>query len=117
MKRELVVFSVIGGLLWVATGFSVLAVTFLDTGTHDSMVDQALMIGESDPGPALADAKNRDEGTSAPLCEAAPSAPATPELLQGSNDRCSDVRVIDGETVRCWHHEAISLLQRCLLLT
>jgi hypothetical protein len=117
MKRELVVFSVIGGLLWVATGFSVLAVAFFETGARDSTDGQALVIGESDPGLALADARSRDDETSAPLCDAVLSEAATPELAEASDDRCFDARFIDGATLRCWHREAVSLLQRCLLLT
>ena len=116
MKRELVVFAVIGGLLWVATGFSVLAVTFFDNGPQGSIQDQNV-IGDSHPGRSLADARSRDEETSAPLCETSfsDSSPAHP--LQGTDPRSADAEPADDEAGRCWQHKAVSLLRFCLFLT
>ncbi len=117
MKRELVVISVVGGLFWAATGLSVLAVTVFDNGFLDSTRNRALAIDDSNPGRTLADARSRDEETSASLCEAAPSDPTPPDTLQDPDRRSADAQFVDDETEWCWHHHAISLLHFCLLLT
>jgi len=117
MKRELVVFSVIGGLLWAATGLSVLAVTFFDSGPRSSMLDQALVAEASDPERVPGDARSRDEVTSAPLCETPSSDTSLPGTLRDQDLQSVDAQLIDDETRRCWHHKAISILHFCLLLT
>jgi len=117
MKRELVVFSVIGGLLWAATGLSVLAVTFFDNGPRNSMLDQALVAEASNPERVPGDARSRDEVTSAPLCETTPSDTPQPRTLRDQDLQSANARFGDDETELCWHHNAISLLHFCLLLT
>jgi len=116
MKRELVVFAVIGGLLWAATGFSVLAVTFFENGHQGSMQDQNV-IGDSHPGLFLADAKSRDEETSAPLCETSFSDSSQPHAPQDTDLRSADAGLAGDEAGRCWQHKAVSLLRFCLFLT
>lgn len=124
MKRELVVFSVIGGLLWAATGLSVLAVTFFDNGPRSSILDQTLVaeasdlsIDDSNQARAFANARSRDAETSAPLCETPSSDTSQPRTLGDSDLRSAGAEFTNDETKRCWHHNAISILHFCLLLT
>lgn len=117
MKRELVVFSVIGGLLWAATGLSVLAVTFFDDGPRNSMFDQALVAEASNPVRVPGNARSRDEVTSAPLCEPMPSDTSQPRTVRDQDLQSANTRLGDDESEWCWHHNAMSLLHFCLLLT
>lgn len=117
MKRELVVFSVIGGLFWAATGLSVLAVSYIDHGVLDSSGNQALAINDSNLERRLADARSRDEETSAPLCDSVTSAPAPPNTLQDPDRRTADSGFVDDEPECCWYDRAVSVLHFCLLLT
>lgn len=117
MKRELVVFAVIGGLFWAATGLSVLAVTYFDTEFVDSTTNQALAMDGSNLDRRLADARSRDEETSAPLCDAVASDSAPSDTLQEPDRRSADARRAGDETERCWYQNAISVLRFCLLIT
>jgi hypothetical protein len=114
MKRELVVFSVIGGLLWLATGLSVLAVAVFEDDTRRSMPHQVLASDPRNPAHALAGQRSRDEVTSAPLCEepedASPSGSHPDAGL-----RSTDGRAADDDCGTCWDRDAVSLLRICLL--
>ena len=117
MKRELVVFSVIGGLLWAATGISVVAVTLFDGGAQSSTFDQALAIDGMDPDRTHAGTRFNDEETSAPLCESV-AADSTPKHLRQEHElRTADAQVDGGSAERCLERDILSLLRLCLLLT
>jgi hypothetical protein len=116
MKRELVVFSVIGGLLWVATGLSVLAITIFDSD-GDPMGSRTSVVGNFDPGTTFFGDRSRDAETSAPLCETRSSDESQPRTRQESDLRSTEVDCTIGDSVRCWHNKAVSLLHYCLLLT
>jgi hypothetical protein len=115
MKRELVILVVIGSLLWAVTGISVLAVSFLERGRPGSGTDRA----QTDVVPAAfradADARARDDVTSAPLCESAPSDrsvsdPGEPDLRRAGTDAAET----DCDT--CWQGRAVAALRLCFLL-
>ena len=117
MKRELMVFSVIGGLLWAATGISVVAVTFFDGGVQSSTLDRALAIDGMDPDGTRAGIRSSDEETSVPLCESAASDSAPEHLRQEHEIRTAEAQVDGGSGERCWERDIVSLLRLCLLLT
>lgn len=114
MKREIVAFSVIGGLMWMATGLSVLAVATFDGAAEDPRIRQSRVIDGTALDRAITEARTRDAERLSSLCESTPPASARSHLEP--EDRSSDTGIARAEDA-CRERNAVSLIRFCLLLT
>jgi hypothetical protein len=116
MKREVVVFSVIGGLMWMATGLSVLAVAFFEANSGGPRPHDSRVIDETALDRTLTEARARDAERLSSLCDSTPVVSA-PSGLDSDPGRRGATAGIDGTENSCRERNAISVIRFCLLLT
>lgn len=114
MKREMVVFSVIGGLMWMATGLSVLAVATFDGTSEGRRTQQGRVIDGTALDRAISEARARDADRLSSVCESTTAVSARSHL--DPDRRSSDTGIARAENA-CRERNAISLIRFCLLLT
>jgi hypothetical protein len=112
MKREVVVFAVIGGLMWMATGLSVLAVALFEANPGVPSAQYSRVIDETALDRALAEARSRDAERLSRLCDSTSADSPRP----GPDRRTANAGIAGTEDA-CREHSAISLIRFCLLLT
>lgn len=116
MKREIVVFSVIGGLMWMATGLSVLAVATIDGTSEGRRTQHGRVIDGTALDSAITEARARDAERLFSVCEST-SAGSTQARLDLEPSRRPSGATITGAEDACRDRNAISLIRLCLLLT
>ena len=116
MKREVVVFSVIGGLMWMATGLSVLAVAFFEANPGDPRPHHSRVIDETALDRALTEARARDAERLSSLCDSTPAVSARSQLDRDPDRRTANAANAGTENA-CRERSAISVIRFCLLLT
>lgn len=116
MKREVVVFSVIGGLMWMATGLSVLAVAFFEANPGDPRPQHSRVIDETALDRALTEARARDAERLSSLCDSTLAVSAQSQLDRDPDRRTANAANPSIEN-ECRERSAISVIRFCLLLT
>jgi hypothetical protein len=116
MKREVVVFSVIGGLMWMATALSVLAVAVFEANPGVPRAQDSRVIDETALDRALAEARARDAEMLSRLCGSTSADSPRPGPDPDPGRRTTNAGNARTEDA-CREHSAISVIRFCLLLT
>ena len=122
VRRDLVVFAVVGSLLWAGAGLSVLAVALHEHSHHPHEHDHSMAVAAALHGHAHKSAPDHDHEFAAPLTASRISiAFYTPELSVETavavDDQPDISNSLAAQAARCLQYGAPPYLMNCVLLT